>query len=355
MHTAKFPKGVPMDIEDVAAVVGDAFIEMNENPPESVLKVREEMMGKSGRERMTWNQREAAVVPDGLYGYPKAIQRTAEAASRKLTRQAVRIAKRIFSKDEQVVDFLKTHAKREGSKSAKVLLAAMGEIGPKLASQTTKKTAATEYGLYGFKARTADLGLDACKEIRTTAGRITASVHQRKAALHDKIAGFFRENAKQCKCAYSGMLFSCYPDASVKFASSTKKMKLASVSMPINHKGQSPVVARVGTSGDVFAFEVLPSDFEGLKVLAQKQAPAESLSYHATLAPNILVAAQTHLDNRTHDVDCAFDLYASVNGKIVVTAKVAGTAIYQASLSPVVRKEGNVTYLASGDSIEWLD
>lgn len=53
---AKFPRGVPMTVEEVAAVVGDEFREMNENPPESVVKVREEMMGKEAFQayRLDW-------------------------------------------------------------------------------------------------------------------------------------------------------------------------------------------------------------------------------------------------------------------------------------------------------------
>jgi hypothetical protein len=50
----KFPAGVSMTIDEVAAVVGDSFKEMNENPPDSVVKLREEMMDKtaaSGLER----------------------------------------------------------------------------------------------------------------------------------------------------------------------------------------------------------------------------------------------------------------------------------------------------------------
>lgn len=40
---AKFPRGEKMTVQEVAAVVGPEFAEMNENPPESVLAVRREM------------------------------------------------------------------------------------------------------------------------------------------------------------------------------------------------------------------------------------------------------------------------------------------------------------------------
>jgi len=51
---AKFPSGVSMTVEDVAAVVGPEFKEMNENPPPSVIKVRDEMTGnkkEAGKKR----------------------------------------------------------------------------------------------------------------------------------------------------------------------------------------------------------------------------------------------------------------------------------------------------------------
>lgn len=45
--TAKFEKGVSMTVDEVAEVVGPEFKEMNESPPPSVLKVRDEMQGKT--------------------------------------------------------------------------------------------------------------------------------------------------------------------------------------------------------------------------------------------------------------------------------------------------------------------
>lgn len=179
---------------------------------------------QASRQRLTWTKSAGA---EGLYGYTKSVQRLAEAATRKLARHALKVAKQAFTKDAEVVPFLQAHMRREDSKPARVLLAAMKEIGPKLASQMQggvplRTAGAPEYGLYGFKARTADLGLEACKDVRATAGRITADLHQRKGDLHPKITGFYKTHAEQTKCAYAGMLFSCYPDptrtASVKEA-----------------------------------------------------------------------------------------------------------------------------------------
>lgn len=51
--TAKFEKGVSMTVDEVAEVVGPEFKEMNENPPPSVVKVMEEMQGKTAAKRTT--------------------------------------------------------------------------------------------------------------------------------------------------------------------------------------------------------------------------------------------------------------------------------------------------------------
>lgn len=277
-HEAKFPKGEKMSVEEVAAVVGDSFKEMNENPPESVVKVREEMEGKVARQRLTWklaatetkvasweddliaeiradydrgaitsgergqlikavqeadskkeaekvleDARKMRTAASGLYGFNKATQNACESASKKLSKAALRIAKNAFAKDAEVVSFLQAHVKREGSRSAKVLLAAMKEIGPKIASEMRggrpKEAGAAVYGLYGFKARTADLGLEACKEVRAEAGRISADLHHRKADSYEKITGFLKQHSREGKCAYAGMLLSCYPDADMRLAS----------------------------------------------------------------------------------------------------------------------------------------
>lgn len=47
LKDAKFPKGVEMTVDEVAEVVGPEFKEMNQNPPDSVVKVREQMAGKT--------------------------------------------------------------------------------------------------------------------------------------------------------------------------------------------------------------------------------------------------------------------------------------------------------------------
>lgn len=79
----------------------------------------------------------AAVVPGGLYGYTKGIQKMCEAASRKLHRSASKIIRASLSKDKDVVDFLATHAKRAKSTPAKLLVATYRESMPKLATLGT--------------------------------------------------------------------------------------------------------------------------------------------------------------------------------------------------------------------------
>ena len=49
LHHAKFPKGEKMTVQEVAEVVGPEFAEMNENPPEAVLAIREQMAKQAQR------------------------------------------------------------------------------------------------------------------------------------------------------------------------------------------------------------------------------------------------------------------------------------------------------------------
>ena len=65
---AKFPEGKKMTVEEVAKVVGPEFAEMNENPPEQVKKLREDMETTC---LMTWTGR----TPRGRQttGIPKSL------------------------------------------------------------------------------------------------------------------------------------------------------------------------------------------------------------------------------------------------------------------------------------------
>jgi hypothetical protein len=201
---------------------------------------------------LDWSQmqnrnRTAAQDPSGLYGYTRAIQSSCEGSIRKMAKSALRIAKEAYAKNEDVAPFLAAHAKRSNSLSAKILVAAMKNIGPKIASDMrlaelkadllpadllTKQAcqyygtvtegyriAARKFGLYGYAAKTASLGLQACTALRETAGQVTADLHGRKADAHNHITGFFKSHSKEAKCMYAKMLCASYPDFDRKTAS----------------------------------------------------------------------------------------------------------------------------------------
>lgn len=319
------------------------------------------------RQRLT---RTAATAPTGLYGSTKGVQRAAEAASRKLARHALKVAKRAFAKDEQVVPFLQAHLKRNGSKSAGVLLAAMKEIGPKLASEmrggVPKEAGTTEYGLYGYKARTADLGLDACKEVRSHAGRISADLHRRKADAHAALTGFFKEHSKQAKCAYAGMLLSCYPDASMRVAAGDAPdlgIPIAAPDFAFDPTtGRSsnlfPVYARLRfpttVTGHLRDVEVVPSEFRAFRAAVLRKAATvgvspEKVAFGANpCADKMLVSAILNEDGRTRDVEGELVAHASWPGSERMSVPLAYTAEFEPM--PVA---GEKTVLASGDWIEW--
>ena len=78
-------------------------------------------------------QKEAG-LPSGLYGHTKRIQADCDGCVRKVQKSAARIAKAAYGKHEGVAEFLSVHAKRADSLPAKILVAALREIGPRIAS-----------------------------------------------------------------------------------------------------------------------------------------------------------------------------------------------------------------------------
>jgi hypothetical protein len=166
-------------------------------------------------------------VPGGLYEYPKAIQAAVESTNRKLKKAAMKAIRRAYEKDRRVVGFLNTHVKRAKSTPARVLLAAMKEAYPVLASMGVKGGKPVEagkqrYGLYGYPSKVASLGLQACAEIREQAGYIASDLHRRKAAEAERILGFLDKHSKKARCQYSRMLRMAYPDPQMKLASAKK-------------------------------------------------------------------------------------------------------------------------------------
>lgn len=233
----------------------------------------------------------AAREPEGLYGYTKGTQRDVEGAIKKLERMARGIAKAAYKKDELVAPFLAFHAKRGKSSEAKILVAAMKSLGPKVASvvkeaddvadvlymyddicldddkarrelvrDLSEVTGAPEmrieqklrgrdeclddprirktihqwmmrvgsdkdasWGTYGFKAKTATLGLNACASLNIQAGVVAAELHRRRAEHHASITGFLREHSKKARCHYARILNASYPDAGMRLASEAPK------------------------------------------------------------------------------------------------------------------------------------
>lgn len=160
----------------------------------------------------------------GLYGFTKGVQADCETCIRKANKTAEKIARRLYGKDEQTAPFLSAHSRRANSLPAKILVAAMKGLGPKLASEdktdeptpdedTITKEGSKTYGLYGFSARTANMGLHACAELRETAGHLASELHNRRADRHEHITGFFGNHSKEARCLYSRLLLGSYPDS----------------------------------------------------------------------------------------------------------------------------------------------
>jgi len=335
------------------------------------------------RQRLTWATREAARAPTGLYGFTRKTQQDVEASVRKVNRRAGKIAKAVWRQDEHVAAFLTAHAKRARSAPARILVTALKEVGPRVASvdvvgrakrqhidpnawyvstddgdtygpyrsefdaqeavdslrrwtemegiadsgsevlstmahpdkpigvysprdlaaivaewrEGQERWAATEaritmtteqqelhgqlfrvaavdgdarqarnaslavqrayeglprgtcnrqdyrtirqlaaydvaaewaaeeqrapsrrasreasYGLYGHRAKTAQLGLGACSDLRSYIGEVAYSLHTRRASMYDKITGFLKEHGKAAKCRISKLLLASYPD-----------------------------------------------------------------------------------------------------------------------------------------------
>lgn len=170
------------------------------------------------RHRLTWDKT-AARTPGGLYGFTKKVQADCESCVRKLNRHATSLVKTAYAKDERIVAFLQTHAKRAKSASARVLLAALKESAPKIAGKGGKVAASKTYGLYGYPSNTVKLGLAMCSQLREQAGLLGADLHARRVAKHARITSFLKQHSKKARCYSSRMLLAGYPDADAKYAS----------------------------------------------------------------------------------------------------------------------------------------
>lgn len=155
------------------------------------------------------NQKQKRTAGTGLYGYNKNIERAVIGCTKRMEKQALRIAKRYFKKDERVANFLSQHAKKAGSLPAQILTASLKSDMPKFASFSKD---ATKYGLYGFSEKTANLGLMACLELRHQAGIIAYDLHQRKKEEGEYIRGFIDNHCKTARCKLSKLLKISYPE-----------------------------------------------------------------------------------------------------------------------------------------------
>ncbi len=167
----------------------------------------------------------ATRIPSGLYGYTKSVQATCETSIRKLHKASLRIATEAYRKDAKIAAFLEVHARRSKSGPAKVLLAALKDARPFYAKHNIaggKTAAGGRYGLYGFRSKTATLGLNACMRLRDEAGMVSSDLHARQASLHERITGFFSSHAKAARCGFARLLSASYPDASMRLASEPK-------------------------------------------------------------------------------------------------------------------------------------
>lgn len=164
------------------------------------------------------DEKQSKEAAGGLYGYTKSTQRDVEASVRKIERQAKVIASTIWAKDERVAAFLAVHGKRASSMPARILSAAFEGMVSRRAAEVT--AGAAEYGLYGYHARTARLGLNACSDLRDFAGRVAYDLHSRRQANYGHITGYLKEHTKAAKCRYSRLLLDSYPDAPTGFTAS---------------------------------------------------------------------------------------------------------------------------------------
>jgi len=250
-----------------------------------------EALGKSASEQ----QADAARMKEsagGLYGYTKGTQSDVEATIRKAQRQASKLAKTLHGQDHQAMDFLRVHAKRAGSKTARLLLALMEDYPQVdlLPVEQVKQAEDTPMGMYGYPSGTARLALDACSALRSGIGEVAYNLHSRRMAKHDRITGFLKEHSKTAKCGYARLLLDTYPEAprlaaKKKLPDELKKHQFTSEDNP-NPKGNDK--DGDGKSGE-------KPDF--LKEIEDKKGKKASLRR----------AARRHFAGRRYDYDEVID------------------------------------------------
>lgn len=94
------------------------------------------------QKNMRSQSRVAKEAASGLYGFTKKTQSDCESSVRKIQREARKIAQRAYSKNAKVAEFLSSHARRSESLPAQILVSALSEMGPKVASEMKQAAAA---------------------------------------------------------------------------------------------------------------------------------------------------------------------------------------------------------------------
>jgi len=102
--------------------------------PAGLVVLKNDRKGMSEAQAEMSGGRMAREARTGLYGHTKRVQADCESCINKVQRSAQRIAKQAYGKHEKVAEFLSAHASRAESLPAQILVAALGEIGPKIAA-----------------------------------------------------------------------------------------------------------------------------------------------------------------------------------------------------------------------------
>lgn len=185
---------------------------------------RARLSRKAGVDSSRWRMlpRQAS----GPLGCPLLVRNACSNAVQRLNEKAVSLVRRAMAQDDTVIGFLDLHAKRGKSLPAKALFAAYKSARPGLEGEPIKAeempplfraAANSKMGMYGYPAKTANLGLFACTALRSAAGEIAAHLHGRQTAFHGPITSFLGEHGKTARCAASKLILSCYPEPGFVF------------------------------------------------------------------------------------------------------------------------------------------
>jgi len=144
----------------------------------------------------------------GQYGFTKGVQASVETTTRKLARFTNKTAKELWSKDPKTAEFLAIHARKASSLPAKALLAAMSEIGPKVAKVAATRT----HGLYGFRNKTAKNALVACQAVREESGYLAHGLATRRADKFADLMAYMEKHCGETDCPYTTLLMQAMPE-----------------------------------------------------------------------------------------------------------------------------------------------